>query len=79
MGHQMSQTPGAVGTTARRAFEVNRWGRLHDRPDRSRPRRACAICEQAFQPTVRRRMLCAHCFVMADSNLGPAVRYPAKR
>ena len=68
-----------MGPTARPALVVNRWGRLHDRPDRSRPRRACAICEQAFQPTVRRRMLCAHCFVMADSNLGPEVRYPTKR
>ena len=79
MGHPMSQTPGAVGTTAQRALEVNRWGRLHDRPDHSRPRRACAICEQAFQPTVRRRLLCAHCFVTADSNLGPEVRYSPKR
>lgn len=30
-----------------------------------RPRRPCARCNQLFQPTIRRRMLCSDCFACA--------------
>ena len=34
----------------------------HDAPDPTRPERPCARCTNKFQPTLRRRMLCARCF-----------------
>ena len=70
MGHPMSQTPGAVGTATkarRRPLVINRYGRVADAPDPTRPRRACACCGAEFQPSKRRRMLCADCFVNASS------------
>ena len=33
-----------------------------DPPLEDRPHRPCALCGTPFQPTVRRRMLCARCF-----------------
>ena len=33
-----------------------------DKPDRRRPKRSCSCCGKFFQPTIRRRMLCAQCF-----------------
>ena len=35
-----------------------------------RPERPCAWCRDPFQPTIRRRMLCAPCFNRA-SGAGP--------
>ena len=35
---------------------------MTDAPDKSRPKRPCARCDAKFQPTVRRRLLCARCF-----------------
>lgn len=31
-----------------------------------RPRRPCSRCGKRFQPTIKRRMLCAYCFENAD-------------
>ncbi len=38
-------------------------------PNLDRPERPCARCRREFQPTVRRRMLCATCFADEDRNL----------
>ena len=37
-------------------------GHRYDSPDKSRPERPCANCGGRFQPTIRRRMLCSHCY-----------------
>ena len=65
MGQPLSQTPGALRKRARRArvtIVLNSLGRLVDRPDLARAPRACSCCGVAFQPTMRRRMLCGSCF-----------------
>ena len=36
-----------------------------------RPKRPCSRCGTAFQPTVRRRLLCGTCFGWASSNDSP--------
>ena len=41
-----------------------------DQPDLTRPERPCACCSIVFQPTARRRMLCAACWHKAP---GPYV------
>ena len=33
-----------------------------DAPDLARPPRPCSCCKREFQPSVRRRMLCAACY-----------------
>ena len=33
-----------------------------------RPKRACARCGKEFQPTGKRRMLCAECFSVANES-----------
>ena len=35
---------------------------IYDPPLLDRPTRPCARCARAFQPTARRRMMCAPCF-----------------
>ena len=41
-------------------------------PRLDRPKRPCACCGRRFQPTVRRRLLCAGCFGSAsDSPMAP--------
>ena len=40
---------------------------IHDRPDPSRSECPCACCGNTFQPTIRRRMLCASCFSGDDA------------
>ena len=40
-----------------------------DLPDAARPERPCALCGRSFQPTARRRMLCAGCFGRASSTM----------
>ena len=37
-------------------------------PRLDRPKRPCACCRRRFQPTVKRRMLCASCFGRANTS-----------
>ena len=48
-----------------------------DKPDPSRPERPCARCGNRFQPTLRRRMLCLHCF--GDEERGNSRDYLTRR
>ncbi len=34
-----------------------------------KPPRPCACCGKAFQPTIRRRLLCEWCFLYGDGGL----------
>lgn len=52
-------------------------GNHFDRKDLSRPERPCARCGNRFQPTVRRRMLCAHCY--GDDDHGQRNEYLTRR
>ena len=61
MGHPLSQTPEAQRERLRRDGLSN-LGNLVDQKDLTRPPRACSCCGVAFQPTVRRRMLCGSCY-----------------
>ena len=67
-----------MGPPARQALVINRWGRLVDTPDRTRPPRPCSCCGEVFQPSRRRRMLCRLCFVSARGAREYAVRLPGK-
>ena len=65
----LSQTPTAQAMSLRRAgltMAINSLGHLLDRKDLARPRRPCSCCGVAFQPTVRRRMLCGSCYRQAS-------------
>ena len=51
----------------KRTYESTEREFIHDKPDPSRPERPCACCGRRFQPTTRRRMLCAECFTGNDA------------
>ena len=61
MGHPLSQTPEAQRERLRRDG-LSSLGNLVDQKDLSRPARPCSCCGVAFQPTMRRRMLCGPCY-----------------
>ena len=62
----LSQTPTAQAMSLRRAG-LSSLGHLLDQTDLARARRPCSCCGVAFQPTVRRRMLCRGCYRQASS------------
>ena len=61
MGHPMSQTPDAQRQRKRTEGLIPL-----DAPDMTRPTRPCSRCGSRFQPSTRRRMLCADCHRSAD-------------
>ena len=67
----LSQTPGCACGHARARERVmitmNSLGRLVDQKDFARLPRACSCCGAAFQPTMRRRMLCGSCYRQGSS------------
>ena len=62
MGRLLSQTPDAVRQRERKRLD----GFALDSPDLARPERPCARCSTMFQPTTRRRMMCAACYRQAS-------------
>ena len=71
MGRIVSQTPRAVRERAERAHRAReRYTGTpvfpSDQPDYSRAERPCSRCSTMFQPSTRRRMMCAACFHKAS-------------
>lgn len=59
-----------TGSDEDRLIDEGPLGRAHqDVPLEGVPPRRCAKCGRRFQPTVRRRMLCAGCYGNADSSM----------
>ena len=76
-GHTLTSIAGAAGVTPQRVAQVltvkplpdiadtREPGKVRDAP-LNRPKRRCSNCGRTFQPTVRRRMLCAYCYRRGD-------------